>query len=155
MKERSYVVPGNTPDTETETETDTTTPLPPIPTPFSSPQAATDAEFDGFWRAYPRKVGKAPALKAYRAARRKVDMATIASALRVFAAAMAGRDPDKIPHPATWLNREPWHDDPSAIAPTPRPANGYTSPGGFNTATAMARAEALDAAEQAQREALL
>lgn len=116
----------------------------------SSPQAATDAEFDGFWRAYPRKVGKGAAVKAYRTARRKVDMEAIAAALRVFSAAMVGRDPDKIPHPATWLNREPWHDDPDAIAPFPtRPSN---TTGSFDPARAMARALALDAAEAAQRQ---
>lgn len=140
-------VPGNIPETETEAETELTTPPPPPPDLFSSPQAATDAEFEGFWQHYPRKVGKGSAVKAYRTARRKVDMETIADALRVFAPAMAGRDPDKIPHPATWLNREPWHDDPDAIAPlpTPRPTNGH----GFDHQKAMARALAQEAQESA------
>lgn len=85
-----------------------------------------EAEFAMFWQWYPRKVGRATALKAYRAARRKVDERTIAAAFGPFVEAMRTREPDKIPHAATWLNREPWHDDPEAIAPTPirRDANG-------------------------------
>lgn len=79
------------------------------------------SEFDGFWQNYPRKVAKADALKAYRKARNKVDLPVIAAALAVHAEASRRVEPDKVPYPATWLNREPWHDDPAALAPQGKP----------------------------------
>lgn len=104
-------------------------------------------EFAGFWTAYPRKVGKAPALKAYKAARKKTDLDTIAAALRVFTAAMSNRPVDRIPYPATWLNSEPWHDDPQAIQPAPR-TNGRQQDTDDFFDRAMARAQQADAQDE-------
>lgn len=68
-----------------------------------------EAEFSEFWAAYPRKVAKPGALKAFRKARDKADMAEIMAGL--------GRYQSQKPeyadwrHPATWLNDEGWADD--------------------------------------------
>lgn len=70
------------------------------------------SEFDQFWSAYPRKIGKRKAQAAYRSAIKRTN------AEAIITAACQLRDdpnlPDKqfIPHPATWLNRDGWHDDP-------------------------------------------
>ena len=70
------------------------------------------SEFDEFWSAYPRKIGKRKAHDAYRSAIKRTDAATIQSAAERL------RDdpnlPDKqfIPHPSTWLNRDGWNDEP-------------------------------------------
>lgn len=63
--------------------------------------------FDAFWEAYPRKVSKGHARKAWASAIRKSSPATI---IRAVAEARWSRDPKFIPHPATWLNGERWND---------------------------------------------
>ena len=65
--------------------------------------------FDEFWKIYPRKVAKATARKSF--IRRQNKDEIIEGAKRLAA------DPNLpetqfIPHPATWLNREGWLDDP-------------------------------------------
>ena len=70
--------------------------------------------FSAFWSAYPRKVAKDAARKAFN--RRKVDedlLAQMLSAIAVQAATEQWRkDGGKfIPHPATWLNEGRWQDE--------------------------------------------
>jgi hypothetical protein len=69
--------------------------------------------FDEFWQAYPLRVGKQEALKAW--TRRRCDklLPQILSGVRRCKISQAwtkeaGR---YIPHPATWLNRGGWEDD--------------------------------------------
>jgi len=80
-------------------------------------------EFDEFWRAYPRKVGKRAAQKAYCAALKRADAAAILQGVRVLAKEFAARPPDQLkfcPHPSTWLNADRWEDAPvTAEAPPP------------------------------------
>ena len=109
----------------------------------SSTADAIDGEFERFWALYPRKVGKGQAIRAYRTARRKVDQATIAGALHVYKRAAATLPADKIRHAATWLNGEPWHDDPDAIAP----ANGAGSADWLERAAERARQRMIDRGE--------
>lgn len=79
-------------------------------------------EFDGFWSHYPRRVGKAKALKSYRAARKSASVDVIAAGLRAQLPDLKARDLDKVPHPATWLNQRRWEDDPvHAAQPGDRP----------------------------------
>lgn len=71
-----------------------------------------DLWFNQFWEAYPRKVGKAAAKKAFLKAIKDEVAGNI-----IFAAQGFGKDPNLppaqfIPHPATWLNREGWLDEP-------------------------------------------
>ena len=76
----------------------------------ATPRAApVGAEFERFWQAYPRKVAKGGARKAWLAAIRKADAETIISAV----CAATWRNNEYDPHPATWLNGERWLDAPA------------------------------------------
>lgn len=79
-----------------------------------------DREFETeFWPIYPRKVGKGQALKAYRAARKQADCATIVAGARRYASERAGQDQQFTRHASTWLNGAGWLDEPSS---PPRPS---------------------------------
>jgi hypothetical protein len=69
--------------------------------------------FGEFWSAYPKKVGKDAAVRAYERAARKVAPSVIAEGLH---RALAwwddnGTQRQYIPHPATWLNGGRWADE--------------------------------------------
>ena len=97
--------------TETETETETNnsppnggrvnTPLPP-------------KGFDAFWLAYPKKVGKQAALKAWSKLKPDAELTqTILQAVEYQRkSAQWKRDGGQyIPNPATWLNQGRWEDE--------------------------------------------
>jgi hypothetical protein len=68
--------------------------------------------FREFWSTYPRKVGKANAIKAF--AKLKPDKPTLQAMLQAIERMQVSgalRDPQFIPHPATWLNGRRWEDD--------------------------------------------
>lgn len=70
--------------------------------------------FDEFWAAYPRKVGKDAAAKAF--AKRRVGVGLLAQMLAAISTQKTGeqwqRDGGQfIPHPATWLNEGRWQDE--------------------------------------------
>lgn len=69
-------------------------------------------EFDRFWSAYPRRAGKGDARKAWAKAIRKATPATIVEAAERYAADPNLPPATYVPHPATWLNREGWTDEP-------------------------------------------
>lgn len=68
------------------------------------------AEFDEFYKFYPKKVGKGQAVKAWRSAIKKASAEQIIAGLRRF-----DFNPDRqyVPNPATWLNGERWADETS------------------------------------------
>lgn len=71
-------------------------------------------QFDAFWAAYPRKVAKQDALKAWKKLRLvngdfERVMAALESAKR---SDWAQRSAEHIPHPATWLNGRRFEDEP-------------------------------------------
>ncbi|TWA87122.1 uncharacterized protein DUF1376 [Azospirillum brasilense] len=70
-----------------------------------------EAEFDRWYRAYPKRVAKGQAEKAYRTARKAVDADTLLRAAEAYARAVAGKDAKYTPNPATWLNGQRWLDD--------------------------------------------
>ncbi len=74
------------------------------------PAAQAEAEFGRFWEAYPRKVGKAAARKAF--ARVQTDPAVLLDAVMAQRrSAQWTKDGGKyIPNPATWLNQGRWED---------------------------------------------
>ena len=79
----------------------------------SSP-SAPEARFEKFWEAYPRKVGKDAARKAFD--KRKPDDLLLTSMLRSIEiqARSEGWRKDGgqfIPHPSTWLNEGRWQDE--------------------------------------------
>lgn len=74
-----------------------------------------DPAFDAFWAAYPRKISKGHARKAWTTATATgTDPAEIITATEAHAARCARNRTEErfIPHPATWLNGERWGDQP-------------------------------------------
>lgn len=70
-----------------------------------------DAEFEIFWNAYPTKVGKQPARKAFDKV--KVPVETLVAAIeRQKCSSQWSKDGGQyIPNPATWLNQGRWEDE--------------------------------------------
>jgi hypothetical protein len=84
--------------------------------------------FAEFWERYPRKVGKGAAQKAYAKAIAKAGHDDLMFGLSQQMASLTAKDPQYIPHPATWLNAERWNDEPEPVAdnrrvPAHRPAH--------------------------------
>ena len=112
-----------------------------------------DAAFAAFWSAYPRKVAKGAARKAWaKALKNGVDPADIVLGARRYAT-----DPHRVEsgprytaHPATWLSAERWADE---DAPPPVAGRALVPVDRRQQATddlfgrAMARARARDAQE--------
>lgn len=71
-----------------------------------------DADFDEFWKVYPRKLCKAQARKAFKKIS-GVSIDTITSAVsRQMETEQWQREGGKfIPYPSTWLNRGQWEDE--------------------------------------------
>ena len=75
-----------------------------------------DPEFELFWLAYPRKIGKGRARKSFNQAKKKGILPAIddlvAIVLRHKKQPQWLKDGGEyIPHPATWLNGEQWLDE--------------------------------------------
>ena len=69
-------------------------------------------EFAELWEIYPRKVGKAKALRMYRKAREKgVAYETIRRGIEAYAAEVQGTAIQYIKHGATWFYNECWNDE--------------------------------------------
>lgn len=87
----------------------------------AGPRPADDPDFDAFWAAYPRRVDKKPARKAWRAARRRAPAAQIIAGAAEYARQVraAGIQPRFVKHPSTWLNADGWteteHTPPPAL----------------------------------------
>ncbi len=71
-------------------------------------------DFETFWQAYPRKVGK---LKAYQSFKKAIKLTTLEKILTALEAQKQSEQWRKengafIPHPTTWLNQGRWEDEP-------------------------------------------
>jgi uncharacterized protein YdaU (DUF1376 family) len=75
------------------------------------PTPQGDDGFNLFWQEVPRKVNKGQAVKAYRAALKKVDAETIRQGMIAYSASVAGKDAQYIAHPSSWLSGERWADE--------------------------------------------
>ncbi|MGH4000223.1 MAG: hypothetical protein ACRDTJ_22500 [Pseudonocardiaceae bacterium] len=77
--------------------------------------------FDEFWDVYDRKVAKAKAKTAFKAALKKsgVTADLIITSARDFIAWQhsEGKHPEFTPHPATWLHQERWADERASRQP--------------------------------------
>lgn len=95
------------------------------PTKQQPPSAApkVDEVFDQFWSAYPRKVGKEAARKAFRKACTLAPASLITMAAARYAADPNLPEPTYVPHPSTWLSGGRWDDGPLATRPL-FPASG-------------------------------
>lgn len=87
------------------------------PTPRAAPVDVS--LFENFWSAYPRKVAKPEALKAW--IKHKPDAELAAAIVKGLETAKRSKDWLKdegqfIPHPATWLNNRRWEDEAVEIA---------------------------------------
>lgn len=72
--------------------------------------------FTEFWACFPRRIAKKSAEKAYLKARKEYSHAAIMASLRIFLETeWRGRPSDKIPHAATWLNRESFEERTEAL----------------------------------------
>jgi hypothetical protein len=78
--------------------------------------------FAAFWQAYPRRVAKGAAEKAYRhiIRTRKASEAELLTGAMRYAAQRDGEDPQFTKHPATWLNGKCWMDEPPPNGGRPR-----------------------------------
>ena len=79
----------------------------------ANPKPKSDTiTFTEFWDAYPRKVRRDRALKAFASACRRASPAAIIAGAKRLAADPNLPPEQYIPHPATWLNGGGWDDDP-------------------------------------------
>jgi hypothetical protein len=76
-----------------------------------SATAPPSQEFLTFWAAYPRRVGKQDAIKAFTKARRLASMEDILAGIETLKREVRGKDPNFTPHPSTWLNAGRWEDE--------------------------------------------
>lgn len=78
---------------------------------YTPPIPPRGAAFERFWQAYPKKVGKQAALKAFQ--RVKVPVESLLTAIeRQKCSDQWSRDNGQyIPNPATWLNQGRWEDE--------------------------------------------
>lgn len=106
---------GNTnlPETETETETKTVT-----ETETVNRNCVDD--FDRFWDAYPKKVGKVDAKKAWVKNKPPIDDVLIALLWQSKSDQWLKDGGQYIPNPSTYINQGRWHDEPQAIVNKPK-----------------------------------
>lgn len=86
--------------------------------PPEPPGLSAAAAFDTFWAAYPKKVGKDAARRAWGKAARRADPAHIIDVVRRYP---FREDRQFVKDPATWLNAGCWDDDLEAVAAANRP----------------------------------
>lgn len=66
------------------------------------------SEFDQFWAAYPRRIGKLAALREWQKLQPPITEVLAALAWQV----PTWHDPQYVPHPRTWLHQGRWMDEP-------------------------------------------
>lgn len=93
-------------------KTGATLPYPTLPKTTTS--SVADESFEAFWKAYPKKIGKGAAEKAWKKIpSREAAFETIrgAVAAQVRSEQWLKDGGQFIPHPATWLNQRRWEDE--------------------------------------------
>lgn len=94
----------------------------------AEPPAPSAPGFDDFYAAYPKKVARGAAEKAWaKAIKSGADPARVVEAARVYAKQRRGQDPKFTAHPATWLNQARYDDEPDEpqFPPLRAVAGGY------------------------------
>lgn len=92
----------------------------------ASPKALTPPGFEEFWQAYPKKIGKPAAIRAFKTAKAEKSLPLI---LKDIATRKNGDQWKKsagqfIPYPATYLNQKRWEDQHETSSFSPRSRNG-------------------------------
>ena len=82
-----------------------------------SKQEPREDAFDVFWNAYPKKVGKEAARKAYAKVKVPNEVLLYAIALQKNSQQWKKDNGQYIPNPATWLNQGRWEDEVQDQAP--------------------------------------
>ena len=98
----------------------------------SSDTGRTDERFEEFWKAYPRKVGKGAALKAYKRIKPSADLskAMLLAVEKQKRSDQWRKDNGQyIPNPSTWLNQRRW-DDEMPCQPQNKSKGAYYKPDG-------------------------
>lgn len=85
--------------------------------PPKAPQGGEAEDFEKFWRAYPKKVGKQAARKAFHRAKAPVESLLQAIAWQKRSDQWSRDGGRYIPNPATWLNQGRWEDEQRAPNP--------------------------------------
>jgi hypothetical protein len=112
---------------------------------FSSSADDACGPFDDFWKAYPRKVGKGDAEKAWK--KIKEPATTLKAIIASLEWQKSGdqwtkNNGEYIPHPATYLNQRRWEDEPPVVhslddafpaGPDPRTLPGHCKKCGGGT----------------------
>jgi allantoicase len=84
-------------------------------------------DFEEFWHAYPRKVGKLAALKAYRKARTMASADEILTGVQSYVEHLP-EDPQFICHASTFCNQGRWMDSYETPTPKAKPTTGAYKP---------------------------
>lgn len=101
------------------------------------PKAPQGEDFEVFWSAYPKKVGKQAAKKAFEKVSVPVESLVTAIKRQECSPQWSKDNGQYIPNPATWLNQGRWEDEVTVSAPTV----GFTP--GSEEAAAIARLRKL------------
>jgi len=80
---------------------------------------ASGGDFTSFWKAYPRKVGKAKAKIAWERAKPEIDSVLRALDWQRRSEQWTREEGQYIPHPATWIHQGRWDDEPIEIPNAP------------------------------------
>lgn len=81
-------------------------------------------EFNTFWKAYPRKIGKSKAWESWQSNNPPLEKCL--ETIRAFGNSIEWHDPKFIPHPTTWLNQSRWDDEPTQSGTQGREEYNFT-----------------------------
>jgi hypothetical protein len=76
------------------------------------PLAIASPLFDEFWQLWPRREGKANAVKAWQKATKKISESDLVEKARAYVTSPTLPQAQFVPHAATWLNGERYNDEP-------------------------------------------
>ncbi len=83
-----------------------------------------ECDFELFWKAYPRKVEKQKALKAFQKVKVPVEILLNAITEQKQSAQWKKNDGEFIPYPTNWLNEGRWEDELAKSSEIPKGASG-------------------------------
>lgn len=89
----------------------------PVPEPVLKHLTIASPLFDDFWQLWPRREGKANAVKAWQKATKKISESEIVEKARAYVTSPTVPEKQFVPHAATWLNGERWNDEPDPVKP--------------------------------------
>ena len=79
--------------------------------PLQPPVIYTQAGFEGFWKHYPKRIGKGAAYKAWKDKNCESMCENVIKALQGQIGYLTRDNGQFIPNPATWLNQRRWEDE--------------------------------------------